>query len=127
MQMIPVGSRFDLVSDEDYDRLKCFTWHFNSGYVRTQHRDEFLYMHNMVLGFKGVDHVNGQNRKKQLGTSSQYKGVSWDKHRRKWTAHIRVDGRTRCLGGFMNELDAAKAYDAAAQEHFGEFAHVNVP
>lgn len=58
--------------------------------------------------------------------SSKYKGVSWDKNRRKWGAYIRVGGKVRNLGRFDSEMEAARVYDAAASAHFGEFAYLNL-
>ena len=43
-------------------------------------------------------------------TSSKYTGVSWDKANNKWKAHIYIDGKLKHLGRFVNELDAANAY-----------------
>jgi hypothetical protein len=59
-------------------------------------------------------------------------GVSWDSRRKRWTAHVRVDGgdgkrKTRCLGSFVDEVDAAMAYDQAAREHHGNKARLNFP
>ena len=49
--------------------------------------------------------------------SSKYRGVSWHKGNRRWTAQIRWSGKQHHLGSWGNEEDAAKAYDAAAVEH----------
>ena len=37
-----------------------------------------------------------------------------------------VDGTTKCLGAFKNEREAAKVYNAAAVEHYKQFAKLNV-
>jgi hypothetical protein len=68
---------------------------------------------------------NSQNRVKQANSASWYKGVSWRKDRAKWHALIRVEGRLLHLGYYASEEDAGRAYDQAAVEHFGEFAHTN--
>ncbi len=51
----------------------------------------------------------------QQGRSSRYKGVSWQASRGKWYAQIRIDGRSKNLGRFDEEEDAARAYDKAVR------------
>lgn len=67
---------------------------------------------------------NSQGYRKQ--TTSKYKGVSWDKHKKKWGAYIRINGKVKNLGRFDNEIEAAKVYDQAAREHYGDFAYLNL-
>ena len=70
---------------------------------------------------------NGANcRKWNKETSSKYKGVYWNTGCNKWLAKIGVNRRRIHLGVFENEKDAAKAYNKAAIEYFGEFAKLNV-
>jgi len=70
---------------------------------------------------------NAQNRDKQENTSSKYIGVCFHKRMRKWAANISHKGRKKWLGAFDNEIDAAKAYDAAARKYYGQFARLNFP
>lgn len=101
-------------------------------------------MHKLITGWPMTDHVdrdglnnqrsnlrecnlssNQQNRGPVAGHSSRFKGVLWDRGRFK--ARISVGGHSRYLGRFLDEADAARAYDAAARELFGEFAYLNFP
>jgi len=68
---------------------------------------------------------NQANKKKRSGCSSAYKGVSYYEKNKKYKAGIMVDGNTIHLGYFVNEIDAAKAYNKAATEYFGEYALLN--
>jgi hypothetical protein len=108
-----------------------------------------IYMHHEVLGVPSsteVDHANGNgvdNRKDnlRLGTHAQnlrntglrtnntsgYKGVHYDSARGKWKAEICVRGKGHHLGRFPTAEEAARAYDAAARAHSGEFAWLNFP
>jgi hypothetical protein len=45
--------------------------------------------------------------------TSQYLGVYFDKARSKWSAVIRIDGKKKYLGRFLEEKDAAQAYQIA--------------
>jgi len=47
------------------------------------------------------------------GCSSKYTGVSWNKRFKKWRASIGLKGKTKHLGYFTDELEAAKAYQNA--------------
>lgn len=111
------------------------------------HRLIFLYHHGFLP--KYIDHIDGDplnnninnlreatsqennwHRKKIKSingkpTSSKFKGVSWDKSRNKYVARIRIDGKSKNLGRFVSETDAAKAYTIAAIKHRGEFAKLN--
>lgn len=68
---------------------------------------------------------NGMNRKRYANSSSIYKGVTYRKDMGKWTARIRLNNKNKSLGIFNNEYDAAKRYDLAAIEYYGEFANLN--
>ena len=100
-------------------------------------------MHREILGFPParVDHrdtnglncqrrnlreanksQNGANRGKNSNNTSGYKGVSWHKAARKWSAQIQVRGKYTYLGLFPNPEVAHAAYAEAAAHYFGEFA-----
>lgn len=102
-------------------------------------------MHGLITGWKLADHKNHDgldnrrinlreatyrqntfNTRSRLGSSSQYKGVR--RSGRKWVATINGgEGGYKYLGTFLDEEDAARAYDAEAHERFGEFAYLNFP
>lgn len=106
-------------------------------------------MSRALLGVSGkvvVDHINGDtldnrrcnlrecstaqnaiNRGTPHNNKSGYKGVSWYARFNQWRAVIRVNYRLVHLGYFDSPEDAARAYDMAAKEHFGEFAVLNFP
>lgn len=65
---------------------------------------------------------NAANMPKRSGTSSRFKGVSWDKKKKKWAASITVNYRRIHLGRFNSEEKASEVYFAAAVKYFGEFA-----
>ncbi len=58
---------------------------------------------------------------------SKHRGVTWHKGMRKWFARIGVRGETLPLGYYDDDDEAARAYDAAARVHHGEFAVLNFP
>lgn len=69
---------------------------------------------------------NSRNCCKATGSSSQYRGVCWDKRDKAWAARIsNGKGSKRSLGYFKYEELAAQAYDAAAREMHGDFAVLN--
>lgn len=68
-----------------------------------------------------------QGNQRSRGGKSKYRGVT--RHNKKWRARLHQGhGKTAKiinLGCYVNEEDAARAYDACAREWFGEFAYVN--
>lgn len=61
------------------------------------------------------------------GARTPYKGVGWHSRDQSWRAYISIDRRQISLGYFATEEEAARAYDAAAVEAWGEFAWLNFP
>lgn len=122
---------------------------------RSEYRDgkkRTVLMHREIIGAgpgQMVDHIdrdslnntranlrfctpreNQQNRgawtRRAAVRPSAFKGVHWDKRRKKWRAEIVVSGQRRFLGRFIDEIEAARAYDKVAQECFGSFAVLNL-
>ena len=139
-----------LVDDEDFEYLSQMNWYLHSGgYAAARHPQtkKLTYMHREILRpseNEQVDHINRNrldNRRSNLrkctrtenmrnvkgaGDTSEYKGVSYKKGRKKpWRARIHVSENQIILGDFSTEVEAAFAYDLAAKEHFGEFAYLN--
>ena len=69
---------------------------------------------------------NARNRRSAKNSSSKYLGVCWHKVAKKWRTQIKINGEVNHLGYFTCEKEAARAYNKAAAEHFGEFANLNV-
>lgn len=63
------------------------------------------------------------NRNHFYGTknvTSKYPGVSWYKRCKRWRAQIRHNGKKIWLGTFVNEIDAAEAYNQAVLKYSGK-------
>jgi len=68
---------------------------------------------------------NGCNRGKASHNTSGLKGVSWEKSRNKWQAHVTFNGKNHFLGRFNSKEEAAATYDETAKRLHGEFARTN--
>lgn len=68
------------------------------------------------------DTENARNKSIHNNNTSGYTGVSWNKNKKKWLAHITVNYKTIVIGRFDNIDDAVKARKAKEKELFGEFA-----
>lgn len=69
---------------------------------------------------------NRINSNKKIGISG-YRGVRWDKHRKRWRADIQFEGRKISLGRSLLKEECAKLYDKKAKELYGKFAFINFP
>jgi hypothetical protein len=153
MAKVPLtGGRIALVDDADLPAvLAAGRWRPVADglttYARTNTgRHTWVSLHTFLTGWSMVDHRNGDgldnrranlrpatkaenaaNSRKQRGRTSPYKGVTWHKQRGRWQVQITVSGRTIYLGLFDDPAEGARAYDAAAREHFGAFARPNFP
>jgi hypothetical protein len=145
--MIPILDEVD----KDIHITGCYKTHptARSYYARSGR----IYVHRIVMqrilgtnipsGSK-VDHINGNgldcrrsnlrlvthaqnlaNRPGWKTSSSKFKGVTFNKQRQLWQSKITVSAKTKHLGYFANEIDAAKAYDSAAKELFRDCAYTN--
>lgn len=104
-----------------------------------------VFMHRVIAQTPSglfTDHINGNgldNRRSNLRTctlsqnqcnkcvgrgSNRYRGVRRAGPNR-FSAVIQKNGRSKYLGSFLTETDAARAYNAAAIELHGEFATLN--
>lgn len=153
-RLIPLTQgKFAIVDAEDYDRLSRYKWcAVKAGgtfYAGRKKNGIFVRMHREILCVpKGIicDHKdrnglnnrksnlrfctraqNQYNSNKRPGCSSKYKGVNWDKMKKKWRTRIGFERHRLHLGLFEDPIDAVVTYDRKAIELFGEFAYLNFP
>jgi hypothetical protein len=66
----------------------------------------------------GTHAENLQNRRgANRGSSSKYRGVSWDREKRKWIAYGTLDGKFNYLGQYDEEEEAGKVAADWRREH----------
>lgn len=145
---------FAKIDAADYDLVAKYVWcaeavqrRAGGYYAATKSNGYYVGMHRLIAGTPDgmvTDHRNGDtldnrranlrhatgsqnncNRRGRAGASSQFVGVRWNKESRRWRAAIQLNGRQKQIGVFTDEIEAAKAYDAAARVLHGEFARLN--
>jgi len=145
MKNIP-PAKVDLNDYIQYE-LHKYKWSHSNGYICRSVRIlggkyKRIYLHREITEnkWKLVDHINrdrSDNRKCNLRESDhaknkmnskphgnrRYKGVqkSWSRFK----AAIIVDGKYYHIGTYQTEIEAAKGYNAVAEEFFGNYARLN--
>lgn len=142
-----------LIDEIDLDPIRDYNWCLNNGYlygVNGKYIGQLF--HRMIAERMGldlsneIDHIDGDilnnkrnnlrsathsqnmfNRKKQKNNTSGYRGVSWHKRAKRWSAYIRYQKKLIHLGYFDGLIQAAKTRDRAALKYHGEFVRLNFP
>lgn len=154
MKQIYLSNRPDIfftVDDEDYELMSRFKWNWSAGPKQgspgfvsavTTPAKMILGKHIAEQGLQ-IDHTDGDvlncqrynlrpctrsqnqhNSRSKNGSTSQYKGVSWCKQSGNWQVYLN-NPKQIYLGKYNDEVEAARAYNTAAREHFGKFARLN--
>ncbi len=148
---------FALIDAADADEVLRYRWYLHaSGYaargrlVADGPGPKAIYMHRSILNAPdqmpvrhppGTSRLDNRRATLRLATPSRsrsgldlrqdnasgYRGVTWVAKRGRWQAQLQVDGTRHFLGYFAVKEEAARAYDAAAKEAFGDFAQRNLP
>lgn len=144
-----------LVDDDDYDRVMaagswCVRPSGQTAYAQRRivrdGKGTTISLHQFLTGLTNIDHVNGDgldnqrhnlrpatrgqnmgNRRLPQNSATGFKGVTKRKVGYRYQAQIGANGKHYYLGNFATAEEAARAYDAAAIRHFGEFARLNFP
>ena len=142
-----------VVDDEDFIWLSSWKWFairdVDRFYAARNSKKRLVRMHRSLMNptySMDVDHINGngldnrrenlrvcsrrenaRNSRKRCKGSSMFKGVCLDRQYGTWRASVRFNRKLINIGRFRNEEEAARAYDNAAEQYFGVFAHVNFP
>jgi hypothetical protein len=125
---MPTGSRYMVGINFKTYRVSriIFLWH--NGYLAKEvdHKDRIM-VNDRIQNLRAATSCeNMRNRNANRNSTSKYVGVHWQKSRSKWCAQIRIHGKSKNLGLFSDEIEAAKVRDKAAKELFGEFAKINI-
>lgn len=102
-----------------------------------EHKTPWLYSESPIELFFNMENIafshlecNTKDKRCNFHSNgrSKYKGVYFDNSRqriKRWQARIQNGNVLENLGRFLNEIDAAKAYDNKAKEIFGDKAVLN--
>jgi hypothetical protein len=127
--------------------IKRGTYFRRSYYDKEAGKKKEMFLHRFLAncqhGKQIVDHISGNtldNRQENLRictitennrnchknkrNTSGYKGVHWNKEKRKWKAAIKVNRKLIFLGLFDDLEEAYEAYVAASKKYHGEFGRL---
>jgi hypothetical protein len=86
----------------------AFLNHKPGGYIKVVDHIDNNKLNNNLENLQIVS--QRYNVSKKVKGFSKYIGVSFDKERNKWVSHIRINGKTKKIGRFDKEIDAANSY-----------------
>lgn len=138
--------RAALIDDCDMEKISGHRWiackDRSIFYARTHVIQEnglriTVSMHRKIMNFPRdlqIDHIDGNglnntrsnlrlatarmnSQNKHSRKTSKCAGVCWIKSEQRWRARIEISGKERCLGFFLQEIDAARAYAIACLEN----------
>jgi AP2 domain len=135
-----------LVDDDDYELMAQYKWYAKTDRNGDIYAQVWLAAHHVLVPWALTDHVNGNkldntrvnlreatprqnswNRRLRSDSRTGYKGVVWVRSRQQFRARVQLTDKRICTGYYATAIEAARAYDALAREHFGEFARLNFP
>ena len=93
----------------------AFLGHTLCGYSRVVDHIDNNPLNNCVDNLQIISPRENCSKDKKGGYSS-HTGVSWSKRDNRWTSSIKINGKSKHLGNFINESDAARAYVIALSE-----------
>jgi hypothetical protein len=128
---------YALVDEDDFEKVNKYKWCLNAGgYAQGTVDKKIILLHHFVLkkpkNGNVIDHIdedklndenlnlrevsksmNAHNQQKNtnIESSSKYKGVTWNKNKKKWKAVCTIEKKDNYLGYFETEIEAAKQYD----------------
>jgi hypothetical protein len=131
--LIKIGEIAGKPRADGYCRIRIFNK------LQYNHRLAWLYTYGeLPIGY--IDHIDGNpsnnrisnlrnatnyenqyNQAKRKNNTSGFKGVSWDKSMKKWSAYITKNCKKVHLGYFTTPEEASQAYEEVAREYHGEF------
>ncbi|MCP3682108.1 MAG: endonuclease [bacterium] len=145
--------RVAIVDKKDYDRCMQFKWHSDIHtrvvYGRSRMNGKKVRLHRFILGLTDpkiiTDHIDGNglnNRRSNLRVcsmsqnnagkrngyekaTSKYKGVYWNKGKKKWHTAVTFHYKRKHVGYYDSEIKAAEAYNKEVLIIWGEFAVLN--
>lgn len=143
-----------LVDEDDFDSLSKYLWMVcinkkKSGktvlYASREEGGKRIFMHHAVFGSKTlIDHINrngldnrkanlrmatnsqnNANKSLQSNNTSGYKGVCWDKSRKKWIVQIKLNGKRVFYKRYEDLNEAISSYNKTALIIFKDFVYLN--
>jgi len=93
-------------------------WFFKYGYSPENNIDHIdrIKHHNWISNLREVSNqCNARNCGNFINNTSGVKGVSWDKNRGKWFAHVAINNKPKNLGEYFSFSNAVCARLAAEQ------------
>jgi hypothetical protein len=136
-----------IVDDDVFEWASKFRWYYCKQYamrtVKTKKGKHTVLLHREIMKTPegmDTDHINGnkidcrrenlrvcthqensRNQKIRKNNTSGFKGVYFNKKAKKYQSYIHINYKAIYLGLFSTALEASKAYELAAINHFGEF------
>ena len=143
-----IKARIKIGQEAGYEKVKTKTLVYRQiGFNQTQyktHRLAYYMYHGIDPRNNDIDHEdrnglnnkinnlrlatrsdNSKNRSMAENNTSGATGVTWDKKRGRWRAQIKLNGKCKFLGHYINIQDAIQARKEAEKKYFGKFRRLD--